>query len=199
MRTKSTIAAALLKVQCLFVSFFLVVASIHSSIVYAQGLDVDIVVPEIAQVQEVIGTIGQPQTIVATVEDNQAVKSVTLFFRFSDAGDFASEQMTQITASRFEATVVPQNKTANLFQYYIQASDTSGNSTFNGSAFSPKIKQLVIGSDSFTTTDQSSESSTTTSESAELATSQPRQTLLANSGGDGGAETGTVRFTSTEP
>lgn len=147
MRTNSSTTQVLLKIKCSLISLCLIVASMHSSTLYAQGEDIDIDVPNISQIQESIGVIGQAQKIIATVKDDRGVKSVTLFYRFGETADFASEPMLQVTTTRFEATALPKNKTAKTFQFYIEAADISGNTTFSGYAFSPKTRQLTTSSE----------------------------------------------------
>lgn len=160
---KANTAASLfcLKARCTLTSVCLVVASINSPSLHAQGKDVDFVVPEIAQVQIVRTELGQTLTITATVKDDRALDFVTLHHRSGEAGGFTAEQMQQTTANRFETTVIPQNKAADLFQYYIEASDTSGNLTYNGYAFNPRTWQISTSSELNTTQRSNSDSDTT--------------------------------------
>lgn len=188
MQSNSMLSSFFFKLKCSFVSLCLVVASINPAVLYAQGEDVDIIVPEISQVQKDRGLIGQPQTIVVTITDDRDVDYATLFFRFDESGDFTAEPMKRTQDNRFEATVIPDNKEAKSFQYYIEAADTSGNITFSGYTFNPKTWLLIPAPDSpadaelnsgVDSTAASTELPTTQSaESTAAATSKPRNRTL---------------------
>ncbi len=143
MRTNSTATNVLVKLKCSLVSLCLAVASINSSPLLAQGEDVDIEVPQITQIQKRTGALGQSQTIIATVIDNREVQYVTLLYRFGSASDYTAEPMKLTTGNRYEATLLTDQKSAKLLQYYVETADTSGNSTFRGYAFSPMTLQLT--------------------------------------------------------
>jgi len=68
---------------------------------------------------------------------------VTLLYRFGSAADYTAEPMILTTGNRYEATLLTDQKSAKLLQYYVETADTSGNSTFRGYAFSPMTLQLT--------------------------------------------------------
>ena len=94
------------------------------------------------------GVGGQSQSVVVTITDDRAVDSATLHYRFEESGDFIAQPMKQTKTNRYEATVLPDDKTAESFQYYIEAVDTSGNITFRGYTFNPKTWPLTPASES---------------------------------------------------
>jgi len=146
MRTKSTATNLLVKLKCSLVSLCLTVASINSSPLLAQGQSVDIEVPKITQIQK-------------------RTEASALLYRFGSAADYTAEPMKPTTGNRYEATLLTDQKSAKLLQYYVETADTSGNSTFRGYAFSPMTLQLTPDlleqSDGNATTDASTDLSVT--------------------------------------
>lgn len=143
MHSNLTVSEMFIKMKCSLVSLCLAVACIHSSPLLAQGNDVDIEVPKITQIQKRVEQSGQSQTIIATVIDNRELQYVTLLYRFGPAADYSAEPMKPTTGNRYEATLLTDEKSAKLLEYYVETADTSGNSTFRGYAFSPMTLQLT--------------------------------------------------------
>lgn len=172
MCTNST-SSVLLKCKCLLISFCLAVASINSSPLLAQGKDVDIAVPQIVDIQTGNGIPEEPQTFVVTVTDDQAVDTVTLFYRYGESGDFNPEPMKATNGAQYEVTIPAGNVNANSIQYLVRATDASGNSTFRGQVFAP----LTAALNADITESTSENEVATTSITPKPETTQPVQPL----------------------
>lgn len=81
---------------------------------------------------------GEPLAISATVTDNVGVSTVTLFYRAVGEESYKRVQMRRIgTTDMYMATVAADEVREPGVEYYIQASDTAGNSLLHGYSFSP--------------------------------------------------------------
>jgi len=81
---------------------------------------------------------GESLTISATVTDNVGVGSVTLFFRVSGQESYQRVDMRRLGSSDvYTATLEAGEVHEPGIEYYIQASDTAGNTLLHGYSFSP--------------------------------------------------------------
>jgi len=108
----------------------------------AQTVDVDPPTIELEAVNE--GVRGETQVFSATVEDNNAISSMTLHYRFGNTTDYVSVPMSQIAGTAiYTASVDTSNATSDLIQYYMEARDSGGNRTVQGFAFDPFERVLI--------------------------------------------------------
>ncbi|MBX2838467.1 MAG: hypothetical protein KTR35_16535 [Gammaproteobacteria bacterium] len=84
------------------------------------------------------------QTFIASVVDDVELGYVTLFYRF--VGEVAYQRINMVQVSRSSSYIahIPTDPELGLdVEYYIEASDTSGNRTLHGYAFSPKVRLVI--------------------------------------------------------
>lgn len=84
------------------------------------------------------------QTFVASVVDDEELAQVDLFYRFGGETSFSRYQMMRVSYSSTYIAQIPTNPNELApMEYYIQASDASGNRTVRGYTFSPLVRQII--------------------------------------------------------
>lgn len=99
----------------------------------------DVVAPVVTQ-NNLVKSIdaGEDHTIFATVTDNIAIKSVILFYRNTGHNDYQTKTMHSMTdTDNYAATISADQIGVDGLEYYIQATDSAGNTLLHGYAFSP--------------------------------------------------------------
>ncbi|OED43058.1 hypothetical protein AB833_04540 [Chromatiales bacterium (ex Bugula neritina AB1)] len=93
---------------------------------------------------ETAGVAGELQTFLARVSDDIEVSEVTLYYRQSDKGEFASIPMRVLLDTLGEYMIAVESSVSDYpgFQYYIEAVDTSGNRTSRGFSYAPMVLPL---------------------------------------------------------
>lgn len=121
---------------------------ISLSLVYAPVLSADQLAlpsPDLIAPQVEHETITEPATpgeshkFSAKVTDNVAVQSVTLFYRTVGAKSYKRKPMVKQGGDIYTATLSGDDMQAPGIEYYIQATDTSGNNLLHGYSFSPLV------------------------------------------------------------
>jgi len=113
-------------------------------VVSAQSVDFqgDMVAPRIThEVPDAIPR-GSAYTLRTVVTDKGGVKEVVLSYRHLGAADYERVIMTHTTDSTYEAVFDASKVVPPSVEYYIEASDTSGNTALRGFAFSPLTVQV---------------------------------------------------------
>ena len=149
------------------------------------------------------------QTFVAVVVDDEQLNSVRLFYRFENQLTFNSAVMNRVSFSSTYIVRVPTDPASGLdIQYYIQASDLSGNRTVRGFAFSPLLRLInapAVEQDNALIAEQAPVSSTTAQSTGNVPETSSRSRVVyyilgalavgaiaaAASGGGGGSDGGT--------
>ena len=122
-------------------------AVIPATAVAQQSDSVDFESPIIEHVVQDGGLIGGVEVFGATVVDNDEIKRVVVFYRFSGETEFAELPMREVAQSSFYSAKVD---TANVpldtegIEYYIQAEDASGNIVLKGFAFQPLTRSFQV-------------------------------------------------------
>lgn len=139
--------------QCLHWMLILTLVAVQSvlPIVHAQstgestspGIDVD---PPTIELEETpSGIAGESQVFTALVADNQALKDVKLYYRYSGQGPFTSLAMLPLSDTGYYTAKIPTSRSeTRSIEYYLQARDQSGNRVVTGYAFDPLIRTLSI-------------------------------------------------------
>jgi len=99
----------------------------------------DIVAPTVIQNNHV-STIeaGKDHPIRVTVTDNMAIKSVILFYRGTGNSEYRVKTMHNVVGTDdYAVTVNADQISTDGLEYYIQATDSAGNTLLHGYAFSP--------------------------------------------------------------
>ncbi|MDH5326140.1 MAG: porin family protein [Gammaproteobacteria bacterium] len=86
---------------------------------------------------------GTDLTIEATVVDNMGVKSVTLYYRAKGTEKYKTMVMQRRAKSDIYSATLTHDVSEPGFEYYIQATDNSGNSLLHGYSFSPLLVDVV--------------------------------------------------------
>lgn len=129
------------KIRSLIGCVLLAVFSYNSQL-YADQLALpsdDLIAPEIFHEMK-SGTLqaGSTITISAKVTDNVGVKSVNLFYRLKGSQQYQRSDMTRIGDSdQYQTTLGQEVIAAPGIEYYIEASDLSGNTLQHGFPYSP--------------------------------------------------------------
>ncbi len=99
----------------------------------------DIIAPTVVQNNHVSSIdAGENHQIRVTVTDNIAVKSVNLFYRGIGNSEYQVKTMHNAAgADDYAVTVMADQISADGLEYYIQATDSAGNTLLHGYAFSP--------------------------------------------------------------
>lgn len=105
---------------------------------------IDIEPPVIELEETTSGIAGESQVFTALVIDNQALKDVKLYYRYTGQGPFNSVLMQPLSDTGYFTAKIP---TARLetrsIEYYLQARDQNGNRVVNGYAFDPLVRKLT--------------------------------------------------------
>lgn len=110
----------------------------------SQEIDFDIVAPSIRYDLPLEQAFSERElTIRATVTDNQAVSDVHLFYRRSGTNAYSRIPMQSQEQNIYSATLFKEAVTLPALEYYIQATDSSGNISFKGFSTSPLTVLLV--------------------------------------------------------
>ena len=118
------------------------VIAVAPGLVHAQSTDVDPPAIELETVNE--GVRGETQVFSASVTDNDEVRSMTLYYRFGNAGEYSTVPMSVIQGTDiYTASVDTDDASASLIQYYLEAKDAGGNRTVQGFAFDPFERVLL--------------------------------------------------------
>ncbi len=99
----------------------------------------DVIAPVVEQ-NDFVSKIesGKDHKIRVTATDNVAIKSVILYYRDMGAGVYQTKTMHKIIdTDDYETTLDAEEITGDGIEYYIQATDTAGNTLLLGYAFSP--------------------------------------------------------------
>lgn len=87
------------------------------------------------------------QTFVATVVDDEELNRVVFFYRYAGETSFSRFLMSQVSySSTYIAQIPTDPANRRAIEYYIEASDTSGNRTVRGYVFSPLVREIVAPS-----------------------------------------------------
>jgi len=150
---------------------------------------------------------GDPVTISAKVTDNVGVKSVILNYRLSGTQNYQQIDMTALGSSLFNGTIPAIRVSIGTMEYYIEATDLSGNTVLRGLNFSPltfaikapQVTQPVIAqpAPSQLKTEKKSNSWIWWAVGAVVA-GGATYALTRDSGGDG-PSTGTIIISSPQP
>lgn len=112
----------------------------------AQVANSDFEAPIIEHEEINTGVLGDIESFVATVVDNEELKSVSLFYRYTGQSDFTEISMKPLAASSYYTATVDTSKSdgdETAIEYYIRAEDTSGNLVLKGFAFEPLVRSLA--------------------------------------------------------
>ncbi len=89
------------------------------------------------------GTAGESQVFLATATDDQGLDEVTLFHRFRGDERYASLPMRALEESdNYTGTVNTLASEARNIEYYIEATDVSGNRVVQGFVFEPLVRVM---------------------------------------------------------
>lgn len=97
---------------------------------------------------------GAPLTIHATISDNTGVKEVTLFYRSKGMTEYRplTMHLSDQESNRFVATIQASEVTSSKVEYYIQATDTNGNTVLRAGRLFPLSvaieqsgEQVIVG------------------------------------------------------
>ena len=89
------------------------------------------------------GTAGDSQVFSATVTDNEEVSEVVLYVRVQGVDDYQRVPMSPIPGtSIYTVTVDISTTSSTVVEYYMNASDISGNRVVQGFAFDPLLRDL---------------------------------------------------------
>jgi len=107
---------------------------------------IDLIAPEISSpniAQELYS--DEPANIQAMVTDNEGVKNVTLFYRNIGASDFKSAEMERSTETDIYSIKLTDISEPGV-EYYIQATDLSGNAISHGHSIAPFTITILLES-----------------------------------------------------
>lgn len=99
----------------------------------------DVIAPVVEQ-NDFVSKIepGKEHQIRVTATDNVAIKSVVLYYRYVGEGVYQTRIMSNIVGTdEYAATLGVDELNGDGIEYYIQATDTAGNTLLLGYAFSP--------------------------------------------------------------
>lgn len=124
-------------------AMLLAVTQVAGGIAHAQIADTEAPVV-IHRQAESPGVAGELQTFLARVSDDYEVASVTLFYRQSPVGEFQQIPMRMLLDSLGEYMIAIETDQSEYpgLQYYIEASDTSGNTASRGFSYAPIVLPL---------------------------------------------------------
>lgn len=108
---------------------------------WAQTLDTD--PPRIDFKPVVEGLKGDSQVFSATVSDDKEVEAVMLHYRLDNESVYQNRTMSPIGSTGIFSTTLKVDKTVEVIQYYIEATDKAGNRTLQGFAFDPIERKLL--------------------------------------------------------
>jgi hypothetical protein len=99
----------------------------------------DIIAPAVTQNNHVSTMeAGEDHPIRVTVTDNVAIKSVILFYRGIGNNEYQAKTMHKVAGSDdYAVTINAEQISVDGLEYYIQATDTAGNTLLHGYSFSP--------------------------------------------------------------
>jgi len=123
--------------------YLLTLSLIYSPIIRADSLalpSTDLVAPQV--LHETItepAAPGESHKFSATVTDNVAVQSVTLFYRTKGTQSYKRKPMVSQGKDVYTAIISGDEMQPPGIEYYIQATDTSGNNLLHGYSFSPLV------------------------------------------------------------
>ena len=81
---------------------------------------------------------GENHPIRVTVTDNVAIKSVILFYRGIGNNEYQAKTMHKVAGTDdYAVTITAEQISVDGLEYYIQATDTAGNTLLHGYSFSP--------------------------------------------------------------
>lgn len=94
------------------------------------------------------GTAGDSQVFSATVTDDTEILEVVLYYRTQGDETYSSVRMDPIpNTSIYTVTIDTQTDESAVIEYYMNASDVSGNRVVRGFAFDPLTRDLVAPSE----------------------------------------------------
>jgi len=135
-RLMDSFAKALKLLLCLAVAFS------PTGNLFAQVDDTE--APVLIHRQLESGVAGELQTFLARVSDDFGIARVTVYYRQSDNGAYQSIAMRPLLDSIGEYMIAIETATSEYggLQYYIEAIDTSGNTTNRGFSYAPIVLPL---------------------------------------------------------
>ncbi|NND90524.1 MAG: hypothetical protein HKN42_06640 [Granulosicoccus sp.] len=111
------------------------------SAVLAQNIDTEPPQIEFKPVRE--GLRGDNQVFAATVTDDQGVDSVFLHHRLQGETIYQNRKMQVLGSTGIYTATITTSEMDEAIEYYLEATDLSGNRTLQGFAFDPIERQLV--------------------------------------------------------
>ena len=135
--------AVVLSIVSFYAFLFLPVAP-----VFAQGLDspddLDLTAPVIRyDLSQAPAEAGRAIEIVADVTDNQAIEEVTLFYRVKGESSYFRITMRSKGGGFYSAVIPKEYASESGVEYYIQASDQTGNVALRGFAGEPLLMAVA--------------------------------------------------------
>ncbi len=139
----SCYTAILKRVSGYMLAALLALMQIVSGIASAQITDTEAPVV-IHRQAESPGVSGELQTFLARVSDDFDIERVTLFYRQSEVGEFQQIPMRMLLDSLGEYMIAIETSISDYpgLQYYIEATDTSGNTASRGYSYAPIVLPL---------------------------------------------------------
>ena len=154
-------------------SIMLIQSLLISNITHADQLSLpaaDLTAPEVDHqpMGEPLSS-GATHRFQATVKDNVAVDTVSLFFRRVGESDYQRKAMLREAQDSdvFSVTLGRKEISSPGIEYYIQATDTAGNSVLYGYSFEPIKLSVLSGADSI--------ADNTDTEFSEASTDNPKE------------------------
>ncbi len=133
--------------------FFICHLLAYAPLIHAAQLSLssgDIVAPTISQSKYVDSvTSGSNHKVTVTVTDNIAVQQVMLYYRVIGTQNYKSKLMPNIiNTDNYQISIKADEIKSPGIEYYIQATDTAGNTLLHGYSFSPlSVKTVGAGAD----------------------------------------------------
>ncbi len=76
-------------------------------------------------------------TLSATVRDNNAVRSVLVFYRNAGEKNYRQLGLSALGADLYQVTLPPEHMVGSELEYYFQSTDSAGNTVLRGTSISP--------------------------------------------------------------
>jgi hypothetical protein len=133
----------IIQILRIFLTYTLSLSLIFTPLLRAEQLalpSADLIAPQV--IHETIKEPSAPgtnQKITAVVTDNVAVQSVTLFYRSVGSKDYKRKPMKTQESDIYSAVIDADEMRTPGIEYYIQATDSSGNNLLHGYSFSPLL------------------------------------------------------------
>ncbi len=109
---------------------------------------------------------NQTVTVSATITDNGSIAVANLYYAYGGSGSFTQVAMTNTTGSTYEATI--PGTTAATIEYYLEATDDTGQTTLVPGTAPADFNQLAVGLIPITTIQSSVDSTGASTFSGQL-------------------------------